>query len=292
MADYAPAYYALGLTWRFQADTEEKAIAAFKRYAQLMPLDPRPWREMSSIFETAKRVNEAENAFRESLNRDRENIDPHVEIVAFYLRQTQPEKARESLATALKQLPDANAVFRAVDGQIMHQDEDTTPEMAQLFEALLISFPKELSSSWDGLRGLSEAQRTQKKYDVAIKTLQKVVALQPDGGDQTTIASIYRETRRFPPALLAATQAIKQDPESSEGYFERACALTQLGRKREAIAALTKAIEFNKFIVHRLESEDDLKPLAALPSFKALLPKEEEPENEAASPPQSKAANQ
>ena len=61
--------------------------------------------------------------------------------------------------------------------------------------------------------------------------------LQPDGGDQTTIASIYRETRRFPPALLAATQAIKQDPESAEGYFERACALAQLSRKREAITA-------------------------------------------------------
>ncbi len=290
--DYAPAYYALGLTSESQPDAGEKAIAAFKRYAQLMPLDPRPWREMSNIFETAKRMSEAENAFREALNRDRENIDPHVNLVAFYLRQTQPEKARESLTAALKQLPDANAVFRTVDWQIMHQDEDTTPEMAQLFEALLMSFPKELFGSWDGLRGLSEAQRTQKKYDVAIKTLQKVVALQPDGGDQTTIASIYRETRRFPPALLAATQAIKQDPESAEGYFERACALTQLGRKREAIAALTKAIEFNKFIVHRLESEADLKPLAALPAFKALLPKEEESENEAASPPQSKAANQ
>ena len=45
----------------------------------------------------------------------------------------------------------------------MHDlDNETSPEMAQQFEELLLSFPKELAANVEGLRSLSEAQRTQK----------------------------------------------------------------------------------------------------------------------------------
>ena len=173
----------------------------------------------------------------------------------------------------------------------MHDlDNETSPEMAQQFEELLLSFPKELAASVEGLRSLSEAQRTQKKYEVAIKTLQKVIALNPDAEDQVTIAAIYREAKRYAQALVSADQAVKKDQENARAHYERACSLAQLGRKWEALAALKKVIAMDDEYAYDLAAESDLQPLAALPEFKALLPKEEAPAEPGAKPEQSKAA--
>lgn len=168
--------------------------------------------------------------------------------------------------------------------------EETNAEMAQQFEALLLSFPKELAGSGEGLRALSEAQRMQKKYDAAIKTLQKVITLQPEDDDQVTIAGIYREAKRYAPALVTADQIIKKDRENPRAHYERACALAQLGRKREALAALKKVIELDEEYAFDLAAETDLKPLATLSEFKALLPKEESSADQDVKPEQSKAA--
>ncbi len=290
--DYAPAHYALARAYQFDEETRAKAVAPYQRYAQLMPLDPRPWENLAWLFEQSDRLPEAETAFREAIARDRENIGRQADLIAFYLRQTQMDKAKASLATMLKQAPDANAVFASVDGLVRSEDEDLDAETAKHYEELLLSAPKELSSSADGLRGLAEAQRVQQKYDAAVKSLQKVVVLQPDSGDQVSIAAIYREAKRFAPALAAADQAIKRGAEDASAYYERACALAQLGRKREALAALKKMIELNKHYAYGLAEEADLQPLATLPEFKALLPKTEEAAEADAKPEpaQSKAA--
>lgn len=287
--DYAPAQYALANS--YDDDTPEKAIIAYQRYAKLMPLDPRPWQQLAALYDKQERLNEAEAAHRETIARDRENIERRAELVAFYLRHAQAEKAKTGFAEMLKSTMDANAAFEALDTLVMHDYEDeVSPEMAQRFEELLLSFPKELAVSEDGWRGLSEAQRLQEKYDAAIKSLQKVIAINPEAGDQVTVAAIYRETKRFAQALAAADLAIKQDRESARAYFERACALAQLARKREALVALKKAIELDEEYAYGLEEEPDLKPLTTTPEFKALLPKDESTTEADAKPEQSKAA--
>ncbi len=289
-SESAPVHYALASAYQFDETTREQAIASYQRYTKLMPLDPRPWEILASLFENLNRLPEAESAFHEAIMRDRENIDRQAELVAFHLRQTQMDKAKASLTAMLKQAPETNAVFTSVDALIRSEDDDLSAEMAQHYEEVLLSVPKELSASADGLRGLAEAQRVQQKYDAAIKTLQKVVVLQPDGGERVVIAAIYREAKRFAPALVAADQAIKRDQENAGAHYERACALAQLGRKREAITALKKTLELNEGYAYNLAEESDLKSLAALPEFKALLPKDEEQAESDAKPEQSKAA--
>jgi hypothetical protein len=54
-------------------------------------------------------------------------------------------------------------------------------------------------------------------------------------------------------------------------HVERACALAQLGRQQEALAALKQAVTRFPYIRASLKEEADLKPLAHLPEFKALL---------------------
>jgi tetratricopeptide (TPR) repeat protein len=290
--EYAPAHYVLANS--YDEEAWEKALASFQRYAQLMPLDPRPWENLAFLYDEMKRPREAEMAYRETIARDRENIERHAELIVFYLHQAQMEKAKASVAEAFKYAPAksaANSVFKAVDLLVMHDDEEEpSQEMTQRLEELLLSFPKELSASIDGLRGLSEAQRAQQKYDAAIKTLQKVMALDSAGGDQVTIASIHREAKRYSHALIAADQAIKQDRENAGAHYERACALAQLRRQREALVALRKALELDADYAYEIADEPDLQPLTGLPDFKALLPKDEEPAEANAKSPESKAA--
>jgi tetratricopeptide (TPR) repeat protein len=86
------------------------------------------------------------------------------------------------------------------------------------------------------------------------------------------LSRLYRKQRRFTEALNAANQALKLDDAAPSVHFERACSLAQLGRKREAIAALRQLSEDGKPVFFDAD-EPDLQPLAAMPEFKALKEK-------------------
>ena len=63
--------------------------------------------------------------------------------------------------------------------------------------------------------------------------------------------------------------------EDSEAHYHRACALARLGRSKQAMAALKRAIEIDEELADGISEEADLQSLARLPEFKALIPKDE-----------------
>jgi tetratricopeptide (TPR) repeat protein len=108
--------------------------------------------------------------------------------------------------------------------------------------------------------------------------LKKAAALDRTSSDTyDAMAEAYRTLHEWAAALIAADTAIRLSSEDGEAHFERACALTRLGRKNEALAALRRAIALDDELADSLEDEEDLKPLATLPEFKRLLPKPEKP---------------
>jgi predicted TPR repeat methyltransferase len=72
-----------------------------------------------------------------------------------------------------------------------------------------------------------------------------------------------------------ANQAIALEPESSEGHFQRACALARLGQSTAAMAALNRSLELEPFRADLIAEERDLKTLRALPAFKKLVAESE-----------------
>src|SRR5262245_48148126 len=105
--------------------------------------------------------------------------------------------------------------------------------------------------------------------------MQRAIAIEPYSSSYEYISSLYRTQRRFTEALGAANQAVKLDEDSADAQFERACSLAQLGRKREALAALKRMLEIDPEAVFDPE-ERDLQPLAAMPEFKAMREKMKE----------------
>jgi tetratricopeptide (TPR) repeat protein len=268
--DFAAGHYALGAHLLSEDEEFEKALAPFRRAAELVPLDPRPWTQMGQAFEKLKRFGEAEAAYLEAATRDRENYLSQIELAAFYFKQSQDAKAADSLARALKLKPEADDVFDSLSCEAIGIDVENDRAGHRRLEELLLIFPKELAGSKAGLRRLAHAQSEQQKYDASLQTLERVVALGAEAEDHVRIAITNRNARRFAPALKAADQAVKLRSEYGEAHFERACALAQLGRLPEAMAALKRALELDEELAENL-GEPDLKALAVLPEFKKLL---------------------
>ncbi len=278
--DFAPGRLALARELLYSSNGEdavnplskdaERAIAELHRYAQLAPYDPRPWRDLAYAYEQFEKPEDAESALRKAIELDGEYLDHRSALVNLHLRCEEPEKAKTAFAEVLKAAPDADEAFEQ-----LIDEEGFDPDYAKLLEQLLLAFPKELAVSKTGLSLLAEAQETQNKIAEAIKSMQRAVAIEAEAEDYEYLSRLYRQQRRFTEALNAAGQAVKLDDKSANAHFERACSLAQLGRKREAMAALKQMMETDPEWLFDPD-EPDLQPLAALPEFKALKEKMKE----------------
>ena len=281
--NFAPAQLALGRELLNPFDEEalsplskdaEQGIAALKRYADLVPDDPRVWHELAQAYEQLEKPVEAEAAYRAAIGRDRNYLDHHSALVTFLLNQEEPDKARAAFAQMLKVAAEQDAIDEAFE--YLNDEESFDPDSARLREDLLLAFPKEVAASQSALRLLADLQEAQNKFAEAIKSTQRAIAIEATVEDYESLSRLYRQQRRFTEALAAANQALKLDDTATHIQFERACSLAQLGRKREAIAALKLMVEAEQPMFFDAD-EPDLQPLAAMPEFKAIKDKMKEP---------------
>lgn len=278
--DFAPAHLLLGreLLYTVADDAlaplsknNEQAIAALRRYAQLVPDDPRPWRDLAQAFEQTEKFEDAEKAYRAAIERDRNYLDHHAMLINFLLDREDLEKAKSAFAQMLKIAPDQDEVFA-----YLNDEEGFDPDAAKIREEMLQAFPREVSSSKSGLLMLADVQEAQDKTSEAIKSMQRAIAIEPAAEDYEDLSRLYRKQRRFIEALSAANQALKLDDTATYIHFERACSLAQLGRKREAIVALKQIAAEGQPLYFDAE-EPDLQPLSPMPEFKALREKMKQP---------------
>lgn len=244
-----------------------QAVASLQRYAQLVPDDPRPWRELAQAYEQMEKFAEAERAYRAAIERDRTYLDHHAVLVNFLLDREDLVKAKAAFAEMLKAAPSPDDVFAYLD-----DEEGFDADEAKLREELLAAFPNEVAASKPALSLLASLQEAQNKLAEAVRSTQRAIAIEPEADDYETLSRLYRKQRRFTEALSAADQAWKLDDSALSIQFERGCSLAQLGRKREAIAALKQLVEGDQASLFDAD-DPDLQPLAAMPEFKALKEK-------------------
>src|SRR5262245_7792847 len=263
--DFAPGHLALAIDLLYAGNDDtatngmskdtERAVEPLKRYIELVPYDPRPWRDLANAYELLEKPNEAEAAHKSAIERDPTYLDHRAMLIDFYLGYDQIEKAVASFAEILKLAADADEAFESLD-----IEEGFDPDYASALEELLLTYQKELESSKAGLVLLARAQEGQNKTTEAVKSMQRAVAIEAEREDYKFLSQLYRQQRRYTEALNAANQALRLDAKFTMAYFERACSLTQLGRKREALAALKQmmAIDGNSSFD---PDEPDLQPL-------------------------------
>lgn len=269
--DFAPGHYLLALRLPMAEKYGKRRVALLERYAALVPYDPRPWRELAATFEILNEPARVEAAYREALARDRGDDELRLELVAFNLRQNQMEKATSALKEALLTVKSEEA-FELLD-ELINPDPDDPAEAELLarYEALLLAFPQQIAQSQTGLRSLARVQQSLGKMPEALRSLERAIAIKATAGDYIYLAQLNRQSKRARAALAAADQAVKLEKDEVGGHLERAYALIALGRQTEAVASLKRVLEIAPTLREYLAEDEGLKPLAALPAFKALL---------------------
>lgn len=265
--DYAPGLYLLADKLVLEESQLDRAKALVQSYARLVPFDARPWQYLGEYLKYSARFDEAEAAYREVIARNKDDFRHYIDLAELYLRRGNIDNAKENMATAF-QLSDSTSVF--TDLSYPYDDGDGGAKAGkaefQRLEELLLALPQTVNNI-EGMRLLAVAQMNQEKYVAAIKSFEAVLALDEDSDTHMTIAFLHRKLRRFTETIAAADRALKLEAKNAEAYYQKACALAQLGRKKEALVALRRACELN----NELDLEEtDLKPLAALPEFKQL----------------------
>ena len=130
-----------------------------------------------------------------------------------------------------------------------------------------------MKTSYEGNLSLARIYVNDGRHAAAMQYLNTSIAsTQRAAGPHVWVAHVHRKMSRWTAALKAAQRAIDLDDEYSEGYYQLACALTRLGRTKEALAALTKSVELDPDQVEYMVEEADLKALSKMPGFKKLIP--------------------
>jgi tetratricopeptide (TPR) repeat protein len=275
--DFAPGALALAFDLLYNGNDDailstvsknaERAIAPLEHYIELVPYDPRPWRDLAHAYALLDKNDEAERAFRAAIERDPTYLDHYATLVGFHLLCEELEKAKESFRQMLGAAEHPDEAF-----EWLLDDEGFDPDYAKMLEDLLLAFPKELEGSRAGMVLLANAREAQNKTVEAIKAMQSAVAIDAEADDYEYLSELYRQQQRFTEALNAANHALKLDSKSASAQFERACSLAQLGRKREALVALKQMMVLDPEIIFDPE-ESDLQPLANMPEFKSIKEK-------------------
>jgi len=272
--DFAPAIYRLAYSLDLSDDENEKkeAIAVYERYVNLEPYDPRGLLELAIAYDGASDFVKAESAYRKYLELDPANSVGYSDLVTFLVKQNRLGEAGPVLIAAEKNVGTDRDIFGAVMVDLADLDDST---YAIKFAA---SQPERMKTSSDANLALGRIYANAGKYALAVPLLQTAMKLDEEWDEPYLVmAFIHRKQLRFVAALKAADQAIAIDEEDSDGHYERACALARLGRIKEAMSSLEKAVELLPERAGWMAAEKDLKPLANLPAFKKLLPPPEKP---------------
>lgn len=268
--DYAPALYAYATEDFVQEPQRPKVVAALKRYTQLRPLDPRGWYWLGHEQTRLGQLDKAENAWREAV-RLAPADDWCVEgLFKFYLDHNQLPKLLDTLRAAARERVETDSLYYQLLNAIGLWQEE---ELRKL-EAFLQEIKESLAKSKHGLRLLARVQMRLGKNKASLEALQQVLKLEPEAQDHASLAMLHRQLRHYEAAADAARRAIQLDENHTAAWFHLACALAQLGRREESIAALRRYEEHPwRLIGFDYRDEPDLQPLAELLEFKELTRK-------------------
>lgn len=267
---FAPAVYKLAGHLSQSEDENEtrEAIGLYERYTSLEPHDPRGFRNLGEAYASAKKLVDAEAAYRKAIERDPANTNGYLDLIHFFIVNDRIEDARVVLAASDKYKDEDDDLFGSALYELHYYEQ---PGNAEKFAA---TEPLRMQTSFQANYSLAQIFCDEKRYADAMRLMQRAAQLDKESpAPHVEMAMIYRKQSRWSDAVKAARRAIELDAEYSEAYYQLACALTRLGRTKEAMASLAKSVELDEEQTEYMVDEADLKALSRLPEFKKLIPK-------------------
>jgi len=270
---FAPALYRLARFYSLSEDQAEKsqAVDFYNRYLKLEPFDSRAHLALAGAYNNADNAVEAEAAYRKAIEIDPTNSQAYEWFTEFLIHRSRFNEVAAVLEGGEKLKTPPDDMFGSIMESLYYQED------ADCAEGLAASHPKRMKTSVNGNLYLAKVRLDNGRSLQALPLLKRAALLNKTSAEPlTTMAETYRALSRYTLALQAAESAMRLEPESGEAYYQRACALARLGRTREAMAALSRAVELEPFRASWIQGEKDLKTLRDLPAFRKLVADVEE----------------
>ena len=265
---YGPALYQLAGFYRFTdvEDEKKKYVDLLKRYIQIEPADIRAHRQLAISYTDAVDPVAAEAALRKVLEIDPEGVDGYVELAEFLVLQNRLNEVPAVLDAGEKHNIAKDDLFGTVMESLHYGDE------LEAVKKLAASQPERMKRSLGANITLAEVHVDDKHPLQALPLLKFATTLDNKSPVAfIALSGVYRSLSRWTLALDAADKAVGRDFENAAAHYERACSLARLGRTRDAITAIKRAVELGSYYGSFIANEKDLKSLASHPEFKKLV---------------------
>lgn len=250
----------------------KKAVELYARYFELEPDDPRAHSGAASLYDDIGNYSQAEKEYRAAIERDSSNADLFLDLAEFYARRQRIAEAVTTIDEATKRNSAKNDLFALLLARFIFDEQTEIPE------ALATSQPERMARSLEANLNLARIRLNHEHPREALPLLKRAVLLDGKSSDPyDEMAKAYRKLREWTAALNAADTAIRLNQEDADAHYERACALSRMGRRNEAMSSLKRALELDDSVAGLLDEEDDLKPLATLPAFKKMIAERDKP---------------
>jgi tetratricopeptide (TPR) repeat protein len=224
---------------------------------------------LASLYEARNQIESADAALRIALTLDAGSTYINGELAGLLVRQKRYADAVQIIDRFEARGPTKDDLFSALFVEF-YLNDDTLPQAEELAGAA----PERMRKNAAANNHLGSLRLRAGKAAAAIPLFTRAIELEPEESDHhSCLAECHRKLRNWPAALKAADKALELDAENTDALFERACALAQLKRPMEAVAALRKAFDLDDeaFMADDLEKEEALKPLARLRGFRKLV---------------------
>ena len=241
----AEAYLNLGIL--FIERNPAVAVPNLRKAVELLPAQSRPRYLLGVAQENAKDYSAAAESLEGAYRLDPHNLEPILHLANLYMRlqrpadaeakfrnilEVQPNNAQALLGVAqslaAEKKPEAVDAYRsyltvqptdsAARGWLVHllvEQQQYDAALAELNRAEAREGTKPTAPTLDSLRMRADIQIAQKKWDEAIGTLNKAIALSPrDAQLHGGLGRIYLQKRDFPDALKELKMALQLDGEN------------------------------------------------------------------------------
>lgn len=223
---------------------QKKGIAEIDKLINKYPTESRYKVLRGDIFMGQKMPETAFEIYQQVLKDDPQNAYVYVSLSEYYNAVNKPEKALESIVSALKsEQLDVDTKVQVLGQYVEKLLKDSTKllETESLFKLLVDRYPLE-----EQVHGYySVFLQYQKRDSAAISELETMLNINPKN-DQTWMRLIqfYTGNKNYTQILAVTSRAIQNIPKNSAWYFYRGIAQFQLEETKSALENYKTGLQF------------------------------------------------
>lgn len=233
----ASAWRELG-AWLTKLERYEQAVAAFEHAVKLHPEEASAWRGLATALTRLERYEPAVAALEQVVKTSPDDVSAWRDMATALIRLKRNEQAVAALERVVKLKPEDVSAWRDLATELARLERH---EQAVAALANVVKAAPDDASAW---RDMATGQTRIEQIEQAIASLEQALKLQPEEASAwQALAVLHQRTGKLAEAAKDYEKALALRPGDPVIRRDLGWALWSLGRRDDAVARLTEAVE-------------------------------------------------